>query len=83
MTHDVGRDARPPRAPAPERRLQEHNERWVHKVTVEAVTSVGAYECERLFGIEQGAAIQRLVERSLGGPCPCKVGVPCPLRSRD
>lgn len=37
------------------------------------------YECERLFGIEEGMRIQELVERQSGSPCPCKRGEQCLL----
>ena len=35
--------------------------------------------CEILFGDEQGAKMQELVERVTGEPCPCKQGKGCPL----
>lgn len=37
------------------------------------------YECERLFGIEEGLKIQEMVESGTGSPCPCKQGKPCLL----
>lgn len=37
------------------------------------------YECERLFGAVRGQEVCRLVEKSTGEGCPCKVGGKCPL----
>jgi len=35
--------------------------------------------CQALFGIERGNQIVAAVEEDLGGPCPCKQGLVCPL----
>jgi hypothetical protein len=40
------------------------------------------HECERLFGVSQGLAIQALVESATGGLCPCKRGLQCLLTPR-
>lgn len=37
------------------------------------------YGCEILFDREQAAAMQELIERKTGDPCPCKQGKACPL----
>ena len=37
------------------------------------------YQCERLFGIDEGLKIRALVEAATGEPCPCKQGSPCLL----
>lgn len=37
------------------------------------------YQCERLFGIDEGLKIRGMVEAATGEPCPCKQGKPCLL----
>lgn len=38
-----------------------------------------ALTCEVLFGAAAADEVVGLVERTTGGPCPCKQGKPCPL----
>lgn len=38
-----------------------------------------AYGCEVLFNEDDAKRIQAMTERAVGGPCPCKMGNPCPL----
>jgi hypothetical protein len=35
--------------------------------------------CEELFGEDIGRRIQGFVEGAVGGPCPCKQGLGCPM----
>ena len=35
--------------------------------------------CQALFGIDRGNQIVAAVEEDLGGPCPCKQSLVCPL----
>lgn len=37
------------------------------------------YACEGLFGEEMGRQVRALAEASIGGPCPCLRGDPCPI----
>jgi hypothetical protein len=37
-------------------------------------------ECEKLFGQRRGIEIREHIERLTGGPCPCKVGLACPMK---
>lgn len=39
------------------------------------------YQCEAMFGIERGLAIQAVVEKSTGKPCPCTTGEKCILEA--
>lgn len=38
-------------------------------------------ECQRVLGASRGAAVCEMIEASIEGPCPCKIGKPCPLLS--
>jgi hypothetical protein len=42
-----------------------------------------SFGCEVLFDAERASAMQEMVERATGGPCPCKQAMPCPLLPRD
>lgn len=68
----------PPSAPATRAPHDKSNEGMGHKVT-QTANGIDAYVCGRLFGNQRGAEIQQLVEDAVGGPCPCKMGRPCPL----
>lgn len=35
--------------------------------------------CEAIYGVERGARMLSIIERSTGVPCPCKQGKACPL----
>lgn len=35
--------------------------------------------CTAALGDERGGEVMELVERTIGGPCPCKAGRECPL----
>lgn len=37
------------------------------------------YGCEVMWGDDKAGKIQRLIEESTGGPCPCKGGGRCPM----
>ena len=41
------------------------------------------YGCEIMWGDDDAAKVQALVEESTGGPCPCKTGLVCPLLPVD
>lgn len=39
--------------------------------------------CEVLYGRDKGAEVRALVERAIDGPCPCMLGLTCPLLSQS
>jgi hypothetical protein len=41
------------------------------------------YGCEVMWGDEKAVAIRALVEESIGGPCPCRRGLACPVLPKD